>query len=133
MDAITTSELWESKLKEFIRVNVNYYDEAHGQALQGYPNISAIEKVVSKPVEIPVDEFLTHFLFHRARTGSSRFAGYSATRRMIATACGMLQHLIKLESGALMLDEAHKLPREITEHIGESVALSIMNRIHGLM
>lgn len=134
MDAIATGELWESKLKETLRIDVDYYDDHHRAALQSYPSAEGIESVVADPVDLPVDEFLTYFLFHRARTGSRRFAGYAQVRQMITVACGALQEILKLNHGVLSLEEdVRRLPREITEHVGESIALSVVNRIHGLI
>ena len=134
MDAVSTGELWESKLKETVHVEVDYYDAAHREALSDYPDAAGIEKLVVGPVKIPVDEFLTYFLFHRARTGSSRFAGYTQVRRLIAAASAALQDVLTLHNGVLGLEaDVRRLPRELTEHIGESVALSLSSRIHGMM
>ena len=114
MDAIATGELWEAKLKETVRIDVDYYDDHHRVALQGYTAAAGIESIVANPVNLPVDEFLTYFLFHRARTGSRRYAGYAQVRQMIAVACGMLQEILKLNGGVLTLEEdVRRLPREL--------------------
>jgi hypothetical protein len=133
MDLLATGDLWESKLKEVVRVHVDYYDDAHQKALQSYSSISGIGTVVAAPLELPVHEFLTHYLFHRARTGSGRFSGYEQTRRMIISACSDLQWMLKLQNAVLALEnDVQRLPREIAEHVGESIALSVVGRIHGL-
>jgi len=134
MDAVATGALWESKLKEAVHVEVDYYDATHREALDGYPDAAVIKKLVAGPVKIPVDEFLTYFLFHHARTGSSRFAGYAQVRRLITRACAALQDILKLHNGVLGLEEdVRRLPRELTEHVGESIALSLSNRVHGMI
>lgn len=134
MDPVATGDLWESKLQELVHVDVQYYDDAHREALQGYPDAIGIDKVVAHPLYVPVDEFLTYFLFHRARTGSKRLAGYAQVRRMVTAACAALQYVLKLKTGVLTLEEdVRRIPRELTEHVGESVALSVVNRIHDLI
>lgn len=45
----------------------------------------------------------------------------------------MLSDFVNLEDGFLYLScEALMLPGFVTEYIGESVALSVMNRVHGV-
>lgn len=135
MGAVTRGELWESKLREAVRVDVEYYDDVHREALRNYSEATGIEKLVGGgPVNIPVPEFLTYFLFHRARTGSSRFAGYAQVRQRITAACATLQDILELNDHVLSLGpDVRRLPRELTEHIGESTALSLSNRIHGMI
>ena len=124
---------WENKLGESISVGVGYYNKEHREALQGYPTAEKIQEVVEKGIVVPVPEFLTYFLFHKIRSVPSLRSGYAAVREAISHSYGMLSDFVNLESGFLHLsDEALMLPEFVTEYIGESVALSVVNRVHGL-
>jgi len=124
---------WEAKLGGDISVRVGYYNQEHREALQRYPTADRIQKLVEEEFAVPVPEFLTYFLFHKIRSVPTLRSGYAAVREAITHSYGMLSDFVNLENGFLYLsDEALMLPEYVTEHIGESVALSVMNRIHGL-
>jgi hypothetical protein len=122
---------WGNKLGESISVGVGYYNEEHREALQSYPTAEKIQEVVEKGIVVPVPEFLTYFLFHKVRSVPTLRSGYAAVREAISHSYGMLSDFVNLEDGFLYLsDEALMLPEFVTEYIGESVALSVMNRVH---
>jgi hypothetical protein len=124
---------WENKLGDSISVGVEYYNEEHREALQSYPTARKIQEVVKQGIVVPVPEFLTYFLFHKIRSVPSLRSGYSAVREAISHSYGMLSDFVNLEDGFLYLSgEALMLPGYVTEYIGESVALSVMNRVHGV-
>jgi hypothetical protein len=116
-----------------ITVQFDYYDETHREALNKYSTAARIQEMATAgTITIPLPEFLTYFLFHRNRA-SSRYAGFASQRSDIADAEGMLRKFVELNGGELHIaSDALKLPNYVTENIGESVALSVMNRIHGL-
>jgi hypothetical protein len=125
---------WEDSVSGSIFVNVDYYDGEHQKALENFPTSTQIQSIVRRGVEIPVEEFLTYFLFHRVHCAPSRYrAGYTAVRTNISDAFGMLRDFVKWDDGMLhMSDEAQMLPRHVTEYVGESIGLSVTNRIHRL-
>ena len=124
---------WGAKLGESVSIRVEYYNEEHREALQGYPTADKIRELVEEGLAVPVPEFLTYFLFHKIRSVPSLRSGYVAVRESISHSYGMLSDFVNLQNGLLYLsDEALMLPQYVTEYMGDSVALSVMNRVHGL-
>jgi hypothetical protein len=116
-----------------IAVAVDYYNDKHRTALSQYPTKAKIEELVRSGVVIPISEFLTYFLFHRVRALPSRYAGYASVRSEIAGAEAMLSDFVEVTHGALCISShVRQLPNYVTENVGESVSLSVMNRIHSL-
>jgi hypothetical protein len=116
-----------------IAVQLDYYDKTHHEALNKYSTAIKIQELINAGiVTIPLPEFLTYFLFHRIRA-TSRYAGFASVRSDIVRAEAMLSDFVEPDGGELHIaSDALKLPNYVTENIGESVALSVMNRIHGL-
>ena len=124
---------WSQKAIEKIFVEVDYYDGDHRRALERYASADQIQDVVKHGIEVAVPDFLTYLLFHRACSLPLHYAGYRQTRERIADAYGKLGDLVELEHGSLYLPAgALGLPVDLTEHIGESIGLSVINRIHGV-
>ena len=116
-----------------ISVSVEYYNDVHRQKLNRYASCSEIQTIVNDGVRIPLAEFLTYYWFHLKGSGLSGFENYSAIESEFSENLAYLRRFVGF-SGSLMTVKAgaQRLPNEVIEHIGESVALSVVNRIHGL-
>jgi hypothetical protein len=126
-------EGWQDKLKDFVSLTTAAYDASHGAKLAAYPTAFAIHELFKNGANVPVPEFLTYFLFHRIRSNDSRNPNFKAVREKIAIAYGMLDDFVRLDDGALFVEEGvQNLPTHVTEYIGDACTLSLMNRVHGL-
>lgn len=119
--------------QKVIRVRLSFYSEAERQKLKSYPTYPTIEKLVSDTIEIPVEEFLTYYLFHRQRLNSKVYASYKAINRQVQTAAAALEGVVEFSDDSLRIPQDVDTPlKEATEHIGEAIGLSIASRIHNL-
>src|SRR5262245_59932433 len=124
---------WQENIGESIVVDVEYYDSIQKALLDSYPTASTIARLVAAGVSIPVPEFLTYALFHRIRADPATYSGYAAIRHRIAESFGMLGDMVALDNGQLHLALGIRTPPTyLPETIGESVALSVISRVHGL-
>lgn len=116
-----------------IKVSAAFYNEDEKQKLLKYPSAKVIEQLVSKDIDVPTAEFLTYYLFHRKRLGVPRYGDYDAIGNNIHQALAILDGCIDFTGHSICTAQGveHQL-NEISEHIGESVGLSIVSRIHGL-
>jgi len=116
-----------------IKVSVAFYDDTEKALLLGYPTANKIASVVDDGIEIPTAEFLTYYLFHRKRLGTPRYSDYRKITRKIDQALVSLDGCIDFREESITTAKGvQKQLTEITEHIGEAIGLSLINRIHDL-
>jgi hypothetical protein len=116
-----------------IRVDVDFYDDGERDALLQYPSASSIQEIVgSSPIEIPTAEFLAYYLFHRKRLGSPRYRDYRSIGRNLHQAITDLDGCVDLGDSIHTARKVTRQLKNISEHIGEGIGLSISSRIHGL-
>ncbi len=116
-----------------VAVAVDYYDEDHRQMLLCYRTAGRIETIVRNGIRIPTSEFLTYYLFHRKRPGLPGFRGYEEVSWHIDKALNDLNGFVSFNHSSISIPAGvgEQVPH-ITEYIGESIGLSVVNRIHGL-
>lgn len=118
-----------------IEVDVAFYDEQEERRLLAYPpnSVAAMKRLVSSPLIIPTSEFLTYFLFHRKGRGFSGYGDLAQIRARLYAATHTIDTCLRFNGESIVLpSQQSKLPSDITEHVGESIGLSVVSRIHGL-
>ena len=116
-----------------VDVAVEFYDDAEKQKLLKYPTHAAMEKLVKSGFQIPTEEFLTYYLFHKKRPGKEGWKTYADVGHKIGRALAELSEWVDFngESVSTPVDLAGQ-DRAITERIGESIGLSVVSHIHDL-
>lgn len=116
-----------------LTIKVDYYNDVEKVELSKYPRSERIRDVISKELEIPVTEFLTYYLFHKKRPGKIGWRDYQDVSKKIGRAISELEDFIVFNGKSIYIpkDVENQVPK-ITEHIGESIGLSVINRIHNL-
>jgi hypothetical protein len=116
-----------------VKVAVEFYDAAEKQKLLKYPTHAVMENLVKTGLEIPTEEFLTNYLFHKKRPGKEGWRNYNEVGRKVGYALAELSEWVDFngESVSTPSDLAGQ-DRAITERIGESIGLSVVSHIHGL-
>jgi hypothetical protein len=118
----------------FIRVDLDFYDDEQKKRLLQYPSARQIVELVRLGVEIPTEEFLTYYLFHRKRPGKKGYRDYQELGSKIGRAISDLEDWLDYNEISISVpnDIQTQVPG-ITEHIGESIGLAVINRVHGLV
>lgn len=116
-----------------VKVAVEFYNAAEKQKLLKYPTHAVMESLVKSGLEIPTEEFLTYYLFHKKRPGKEGWRKYTDVGRKIGHALAELSEWVDFngKSVSTPLDLAGQ-DQAITERIGESIGLSVISHIHGL-
>jgi hypothetical protein len=117
-----------------IRVDLDFYNDEQKERLLQYPNANQIVQLVRSGIEIPTEEFLTYYLFHRKRPGKKGYRDYHDLASKIGRAVSALEDWVDYNqiSIAVPNDIGTQVPG-ITEYIGESIGLAVINRVHGLV
>lgn len=116
-----------------IEVDVSFYDHTEETKLLAYPTAAAIQELVAQPMYISKAEFLIHYLFHQIKLGTPRYRDYDSVAEKVHLWLGAIGESIDYERGSVRrhLDAKQQL-NDVSEHVGEAIGLSVMNRIHGL-
>lgn len=116
-----------------IKVAVEYYDALEKDKLLKYPTCAFMEKLVNSGLEVPTEEFLTYYLFHKKRPGKDGWKSYAEVGRKIGRALAELSEWVDFNGTSISTpSNLAGQDRAITERIGESIGLSVVNHIHGL-
>ncbi|WP_143195274.1 hypothetical protein [Archangium sp. Cb G35] len=116
-----------------VRIDVDFFDENEKKKLLAYPTAQQIEQLVLNGLSVPTAEFLTYYLFHKKRPGKPGYRSYSEISRNIDRAIRDLDDWV-IFSDETIVSAPDATPQDgaIIERIGESIALSVVNRIHKL-
>lgn len=116
-----------------VKVEVDYYNEAEKEKLLHYPTAPQILALVSNGIEIPTEEFLTYYLFHRKRPGMPSWQNYNQIAKRIGVAITHLDEWIDFNGTSISCPEGINHPGiDVVEHIGESIGMSVVGHLHGL-
>jgi hypothetical protein len=111
-----------------VRVDVEFYDEVEKGKLLRYPNHKSIDGLAKSGLEIPTEEFLTYYLFHKKRPGKVGWRNHKEIGRKIGNALAELDEWIDFD-GESISTPANVVGQDkaITERIGESIGLSVIS------
>lgn len=119
--------------QQHIKIDVNFYDETQENKLMAYPSAKSIQEVVKNGVEIPSEEFLTYYLFHKKRPGMRGYRNYEELGRKIGKSLNELDAFIEFNGNSIATPtDVGTQVDSITEYVGESIGMSVVNRIHNL-
>src|SRR5439155_25547425 len=114
-----------------IKVSVEFYDDAEKQKLLMYPTSRQIERLVNQGCDIPTEELLTYYLFHKKRPGKPGWRDYHEISYQIDRALTKLSDFVDFTGKSIATpSDIGDQDRAITERIGESVGLSVISNIH---
>jgi hypothetical protein len=92
-----------------------------------------MQRLVTKPIEIPKAEFLTYYLFHRIKLGTPGYQDYQTVANRLHMWLSAIGECIDYQGDSVRTPEgAVRQLGEVSEHVGEAIGLAVMNRIHGL-
>lgn len=119
--------------QETIRVDVSFFSDEDRRALLQYPTAATLAKLTAEPINISTAEFLSYYLFHRQRLGTPGYREYSTVGRKLGIALTALADCVEFTEHSIRTAEGvvHQL-YEVTEHVGEAIGLSVINKIHDL-
>jgi hypothetical protein len=120
-------------VQKHIVVNVDFYNDIEKLKLLDYPTADILKKLVSQPLLVPTGEFLTLSLLHKKKTKSPLFDNYAKLKSINTDALSMLCGSVDFNGQSISIPIGQKLLVYTTEHIGEAIGLSVINKVHGLI
>lgn len=127
------SDLPRKALRGKLYIDVEFYNREHAALLEKYPSAAKIQAVAGKTLQVPVAEFLKNMMFHRVRHQHIRVLDADSERRDIVRGYHALDPYVRVDGDSIRLSEGvASVPNHVSEYIGESISLSVANRIFGL-
>src|SRR5262245_18561139 len=119
--------------QESIRVEVDFFDQKERDKLLRYPSAKQMASGVRNGLHIPMPEFLTHLIWHRQRLGSQEYRDRAALTRKLDIAKSLVDGCVEFSGASIRMpsDTTTQLT-EVSEHVGEAIGLSVVDRIHEL-
>jgi len=131
---VTTAVTGTILPQQSIEVDVRFYNDDQERQLLTYPQADAIRAAVNNGVTVPTANFLTYYLFHRKRLGLPGYGNYSTIARRIDRALNHLHDSITFTGTTIATTSGvEQQLREVSEHVGEAIGLSVISHIHGLI
>jgi hypothetical protein len=116
-----------------IQVDVRFYNDEEARLLKSYPTKQEMAHLVSDGFQVPIEEFLTYYLFHRKRPGKAGWSSYPEIGRKCGNALALLDGFLDFNGTSISTPpDVGQQDIKITENIGESIGLAVVNQIHGL-
>jgi hypothetical protein len=116
-----------------IKISVEYYDADEEAKLAKYPTKIKMDELVKNGVDIPIEEFLTYYLFHKKRPGKDGWKNYDEIGNRFSNALAELDTWIEFNGDSISTPlNVGDQDKNIIENIGESIGLSVINRLHDL-
>lgn len=120
--------------QDSVTIAVDFYNEEEETALLSYPKAQEIEAIAGTTIEVPTAELLTYYLFHRKRPGKVGYRSFDELSQQIGSAYQDIEWGVEFDGKSIVsasdLDDDQD--SGLVEHLGEAVALAVVNRIHGL-
>lgn len=117
-----------------INVDVSYYDIAEQDKFKLYPKSEEIDLLVKNGLTVEMPEFLTYYLFHRKRFEIPGYQNYQMIGKHTETSLKYLEDIFDTNENSIVVkQQLNSVPLDIIERVGESIGLSAINKIHGLI
>ena len=115
-----------------IEVNVDFYDESEKAKLMQYPTATTMDKLVPGRLRIPTAEFLTYYFFHNIKLGIEGYRDFDSVSKRVYLHLNSIRQYFNFEDGSIRNRGTNGQEKGVTEHIGEAIGLSVINRFHGM-
>lgn len=120
-------------LQPSINVSVDYYDEVEKKLLGKYLTAKNMADLVESGISIPTEEFLTYYLFYRQRLDKNGWRSYQDLGKRIGNAIADLEDWVAFDGCSIRTaSDVSEQDKTISEHVGESIGLSVVSHLHGL-
>ena len=120
--------------QDSISIAVDFFNAEEETALLDYPKAQEIEAIAGTTIEVPTAELLTYYLFYRKRPGKVGYRSLPELSQQIGSAYLDIKWGVEFDGKSIVSSsDIGEIPDSgLVEHLGEAVALAVVNRIHGL-
>ncbi|MDH6534578.1 hypothetical protein D0T51_05520 [Parabacteroides sp. 52] len=116
-----------------LNLSVNYYNEKEAELFKDYENYETINRMIGHKFTINEDEFKSYMLFTE-QADEAGFRTYQDLKDRVQHRIGDVDDYLDLSAGTITAKKTSERlsTTGMTERIGVSLGLNVVNQIHGL-
>lgn len=116
-----------------LKVSVEYYNEKEKKLFKAYPNNRQIDELVNKDVKISKDEILSYMMFTE-QGDEEGWKTYSELKERVNYRLGDVDEYLNFTNDSIQAKRSSEKmsASNMTERIGVSVGINVINKLHGL-
>lgn len=120
-------------MPEELLLSVDYYNAEEKRLFEDYPNFADIDRIVNANLRISREEFLTYMMFTE-QADDEGWRTYEDLRARIEHRLGDIDDYFELFEGSIKVKTSSKRIHNagLTERVGVTLGLNVVNEIHGL-
>lgn len=116
-----------------LQLSINYYNDEEAKLFKAYNNYSVIAQMIRHNLVISEDEFKSYMLFTE-QANENGFRTYQELKNRVQHRLGDIDDYLDLTSGTITTKKSSERLSNtgMTERIGVSLGLNVINKFHGL-
>jgi hypothetical protein len=116
-----------------LKIAVDYYNAAEEKLFECYPNYEEFKILVGKEITISKDEFLSYMIFTE-QADDDGWRTYPELKERVQHRLGDIQDFLDFSNGSIQskLSSERMFASKMTERIGVSIGINVINKFHGL-
>lgn len=116
-----------------LNLSVSYYNEKEAKLFEDYKNYETINRMVGHSFAINEDEFKSYMLFTE-QANEAGFKTYQDLKNRVQHRIGDIDDYLDLSAGTITAKKSSERlsTANMTERIGVSLGLNVVNQFHGL-
>lgn len=116
-----------------LKIAVDYYNAAEEKLFECYTNYEEFKILVGKEITISKDEFLSYMMFTE-QADDDGWRTYPELKERVQHRLGDIQDFLDFSNGSIQskISSERMFASKMTERIGVSIGINIINKFHGL-
>lgn len=116
-----------------LKISVDYYNNVEKESFKHYPNYEEFKIFVGKEITISKDEFLSYMMFTE-QDDTDGWRKYPELKKRVEYRLGDIEDYLDFSKGSIQSKRSSERmsASNITERIGVSLGINVINKFHGL-
>lgn len=116
-----------------LNLSVDYYNSGEKSLFQAYPNYTIISDLLSRNFSIPKNEFVSYMMFTE-QADEDGWRKYHELRDRVQYRLGDIEDILDFSNGSIQSKQSSQRMNasKMTERIGVSLGINVVNKIHKL-
>lgn len=116
-----------------LKISVDYYNATEVELFKSYPNYNDIEHVIGKQINVKEGDFVSYLMFTE-QADDVGWRTHVDLKDRVQYRLGDIQDFLDFSKGSIQskLPSTRMFTSGMTERIGVSLGINVINKIHGL-
>jgi hypothetical protein len=116
-----------------LKLSVDYYNAAEKTLFQSYPNFAALSGILNREILISEAEFVSYMMFTE-QADEDGWRTYPELKDRVQNRLGDIEDILDFSKGSIQSKKSSQRMNasKMTERIGVSLGINVVNKFHGL-